>query len=200
MAFLIAVVLAFQGQNQLAKFGAQIFTIDLVATSVLWEMGVLRTAIMIAGRSGSAFAAEIGVMKLNEEIDAMNTMGIKPLEVLVIPRLTALLISVPLLTFLADIVGLLGTLVVATSLLDIPASMVIERLLAISIGNHFLIGMIKAPFFALAIALTACYKGFYVNKSAVAVGQNTTSAVVESIFLIIAVDAVFSVIFASLNW
>ncbi|MGK0440324.1 MAG: phospholipid/cholesterol/gamma-HCH transport system permease protein [Pseudohongiellaceae bacterium] len=200
MGFLIAVVLAFQGQNQLAKFGAQIYTIDLVATSVLREMGVLLTAIMIAGRSGSAFAAEIGVMKLNEEIDAMNTMGIKPFEVLVIPRLIALLISLPLLAFLADIIGLLGTLAVATSLLDIPFSMVIERFLAIDISTHFLIGLIKAPFFALVIALTACYKGFYVSKSADAVGRNTTSAVVESIFLIIAVDAIFSVIFATLNW
>jgi phospholipid/cholesterol/gamma-HCH transport system permease protein len=127
-------------------------------------------------------------------------MGIKPFEVLVIPRLIALLISLPLLAFLADIIGLLGTLAVATSLLDIPISMVIDRFLEMNISTHFLIGIIKAPFFALVIALTACYKGFYVNKSADAVGRNTTSAVVESIFLIIAVDAIFSVIFATLNW
>ncbi|MCZ0867455.1 ABC transporter permease [Dasania sp. GY-20] len=200
MAFLIAVVLAFQGQNQLSRFGAQIFTIDLVAISVLREMGVLLTAIMIAGRSGSAFAAEIGVMQLNEEVDAMTTMGIRPFEVLVIPRLLALLISVPLLSFIADIAGLLGTLAVATSLLDIPFNLVIERFLSLQISTHFLVGMIKAPFFALVIALTACYRGFYVSKSADAVGRNTTRAVVESIFLIIMVDAVFSVIFAQLNW
>ena len=200
MAFLIAVVLAFQGQNQLSRFGAEIFTIDLVAISVLREMGVLLTAIMIAGRSGSAFAAEIGVMQLNEEVDAMTTMGIRPFEVLVIPRVLALLISLPLLSFIADIAGLLGTLAVATSLLDIPFNLVIERFLSLEISSHFMVGMIKAPFFAIAIALTACYRGFYVSKSADAVGRNTTRAVVESIFMIIMVDAIFSVIFAQLNW
>ncbi|WP_019530819.1 MlaE family ABC transporter permease [Dasania marina] len=200
MAFLIAVVLAFQGQNQLSRFGAEIFTIDLVAISVLREMGVLLTAIMIAGRSGSAFAAEIGVMQLNEEVDAMTTMGIRPFEVLVIPRVLALLISLPLLSFIADIAGLLGTLAVATSLLDIPFNLVIERFLSLQISSHFMVGMIKAPFFAIAIALTACYRGFYVSKSADAVGRNTTRAVVESIFMIIMVDAIFSVIFAQLNW
>jgi len=200
MSFLIAVVLAFQGQNQLAQFGAQIYTVDLVSISVLREMGVLLTAILVAGRSGSAFAAEIGVMQLNDEIDAMNTMGIRPLEVLVIPRVLALAISLPLLTFLADIAGLLGTVTVTTSLLNIPVNLVVERFLSLDIGTHFMVGMIKAPFFAVAIALIACFRGFYVKKSADAVGLNTTRAVVESIFMVIVVDAIFSVIFVKLDW
>ncbi|MFT5693216.1 MAG: phospholipid/cholesterol/gamma-HCH transport system permease protein [Oceanicoccus sp.] len=200
MSFLIALVLAFQGQNQLARFGAQIYTVDLVSISVLREMGVLLTAILVSGRSGSAFAAEIGVMHLNDEIDAMTTMGIRPLEVLLIPRLLALMLSLPLLTFLADIAGLLGTLAVTTSLLDMPVSLVIDRFLDLDIGNHFLVGMIKAPFFAVAIAMIACFRGFYVEKSANAVGLNTTRAVVESIFMVIVLDAIFSIIFVKLDW
>lgn len=200
MSFLVAVVLAFQGKNQLAQFGAQIYTVDLVSISVLREMGILLTAILVAGRSGSAYAAEIGVMQLNEEINAMETMGIRPMEVLVIPRVLALVITLPLLGFLADIAGLLGTLVVVTGMLDIPANLAVERFLSLDVATHFKVGLIKAPFFALVIALIACYRGMYVSKSADAVGRNTTSAVVESIFLVIVVDAIFSIIFTELGW
>ena len=200
MAFLVALVLGFQAQTQLSQFGAQIFTVDLVSISILREMGGLLTAILVAGRSGSAFAAEIGVMKLNEEISAMETMGIDPYETLIIPRMVALLISLPLLTFIAGIAGLLGTLLMATAVLDIPANLAIERFLSLDPINHFSIGMIKAPFFALAIGMIGTYRGFFVESSADAVGRNTTSAVVESICMVIVIDAIFSLIFTELNW
>ena len=200
MAFLVAVVLGFQSQTQLTQFGAQIFTVDLVSISMLREMGGLLTAILVAGRSGSAFAAEIGVMQLNEEISAMETMGINPFEALIIPRMAALLISLPLLTFIADIAGLVGTVVVATGILDIPFNLVVERFLGLDPLTHFKVGLIKAPFFALVIGTIGTYRGFFVESSADAVGRNTTNAVVESIFMVIAVDAVFSIIFTELGW
>jgi phospholipid/cholesterol/gamma-HCH transport system permease protein len=199
MAFLVSLVLGFQGQNQLAQFGAQIYTIDLVSISVLREMGGLLTAILVAGRSGSAFAAEIGVMQLNEEVDAMQTMGINPYDTLIIPRMTALLICLPLLTFIADIAGLFGTYLMATTMLDIPGSLALERFLSLQPMDHFMVGMIKAPFFALVIGMIGTYRGYYVESSADAVGRNTTNAVVESIFLVIAVDAIFSMIFTRLG-
>jgi phospholipid/cholesterol/gamma-HCH transport system permease protein len=200
MAFLVAMVLGFQAQTQLARFGAQVFVIDLVSISILREMGGLLTAILVAGRSGSAFAAEIGVMKLNEEISAMETMGISPYDTLIIPRIAALLIALPLLTFIANIAGLLGTLAMATLTLDIPFNLCIERFLGLDPLAHFKVGMIKAPFFALFIGMIGTYRGFFVERSADAVGRNTTHAVVESIFLVIAVDAVFSIIFTELGW
>ncbi|MCZ6831024.1 MAG: ABC transporter permease [Gammaproteobacteria bacterium] len=199
MAFLVALVLGFQGQNQLVQFGAQIYTIDLVSISVLREMGGLLTAILVAGRSGSAFAAEIGVMQLNEEVDAMQTMGIDPYETLIIPRMTALLICLPLLTFIADIAGLIGIFLLATVTLDIPGNLVVERFLALEPMDHFMVGMIKAPFFALVIGMIGTYRGYYVASSADAVGRNTTNAVVESIFLVMVVDALFSIIFTKLG-
>ena len=200
MAFLVAMVLGFQGQTQLARFGAQVFVIDLVSISILREMGGLLTAILVAGRSGSAFAAEIGVMKLNEEISAMETMGINPYETLIIPRIAALLIALPLLTFIADIAGLLGTLAMATLTLDIPFTLTVERFLNLDPMAHFKVGMIKAPFFALFIGMIGTSRGFFVERSADAVGRNTTRAVVESIFMVILVDAVFSIIFTELGW
>ncbi|MEP5763649.1 MAG: ABC transporter permease [Halieaceae bacterium] len=200
MAFLVAVVLGFQSQTQLTKFGAQIFTVDLVAISMLREMGGLLTAILVAGRSGSAFAAEIGVMQLNEEVSAMETMGIDPFQALVLPRMTALLICLPLLTFIADIAGLVGTAVVASGMLDIPFNLVVDRFLSLDPLTHFKVGLIKAPFFALMIGIIGTYRGYYVERSADAVGRNTTSAVVESIFMVIIVDAIFSIIFTELGW
>lgn len=200
MAFLVAVVLAFQSQSQLVQFGAQIFTIDLVALSILREMGGLLTAILVAGRSGSAFAAEIGVMQLNEEIDAMQTMGVDPIETLIVPRMIALLICLPLLTFVADIAGLLGTFAITTFLLDIPSGLAIDRLLSLDILQHFGVGMVKAPVFALVIGMIGTYRGYYVGNSADAVGRNTTSAVVESVFTVILVDALFSILFTELGW
>ncbi len=200
MAFLVSLVLGFQSQTQLTQFGAQIFTVDLVSISMLREMGGLLTAILVAGRSGSAFAAEIGVMQLNEEISAMETMGINPFEALILPRMTALLICLPLLTFIAGISGLVGTVVIATGMLDIPFNLVVERFLGLDPMTHFKVGMIKAPFFALMIGIIGTYRGIYVERSADAVGRNTTSAVVESIFMVIVVDAVFSIIFTELGW
>ena len=200
MAFLVSVVLGFQSQDQLTQFGAQIFTVDLVSISMLREMGGLLTAILVAGRSGSAFAAEIGVMQLNEEISAMETMGIDPFQALVLPRMTALVICLPLLTFVADIAGLLGTLFIAVGMLDIPFNLVVERFLGLEPLTHFKVGLIKAPFFALMIGSIGTYRGYYVERSADAVGRNTTAAVVESIFMVIAVDAIFSIIFTELGW
>jgi phospholipid/cholesterol/gamma-HCH transport system permease protein len=200
MAFLVSVVLGFQSQDQLTQFGAQIFTVDLVAISMLREMGGLLTAILVAGRSGSAFAAEIGVMQLNEEISAMETMGIDPFQALVLPRMAALVICLPLLTFIADIAGLLGTLFIAVGMLDIPLNLVVERFLGLEPLTHFKVGLIKAPFFALMIGSIGTYRGYYVERSADAVGRNTTDAVVESIFMVIAVDAIFSIIFTELGW
>lgn len=200
MAFLVSVVLGFQSQDQLTQFGAQIFTVDLVSISILREMGGLLTAILVAGRSGSAFAAEIGVMQLNEEVSAMETMGIDPFQALVIPRMVALIICLPLLTFVADIAGLVGTLFITVGLLDIPFNLVIERFLSLDPITHFKAGLIKAPFFALMIGSIGTYRGYYVQRSADAVGRNTTNAVVESIFMVIAVDAIFSIIFTELGW
>lgn len=200
MTFLVALVLGFQAKNQLAQFGAQIFVIDLVSISMLREMGGLLTAILVAGRSGSAFAAEIGVMQLNEEVSAMETMGISPYETLIAPRLVALLIALPLLTFIANIAGLLGTLLLATVVLDIPLGLSLDRFLSLEPMTHFTVGMIKAPFFALVIGMIGTYRGFFVERSADAVGRNTTSAVVESIFMVILVDAIFSLIFTELGW
>ncbi|MDJ0877805.1 MAG: ABC transporter permease [Halieaceae bacterium] len=200
MAFLVALVLGFQSQTQLSQFGAQIFTVDLVSISIMREMGGLLTAILVAGRSGSAFAAEIGVMQLNEEVSAMETMGIDPFEALVLPRMLALVICLPLLTFIADIAGLIGTVVIAVGMLDIPFPLVVERFLALDPMTHFKVGLIKAPFFALMIGSIGTYRGYYVERSADAVGRNTTNAVVESIFMVIVVDAIFSIIFTELGW
>lgn len=199
IAFLISVVLAYQGAAQLTQFGASIYTIDLVAISVLREMGVLLTAIMVAGRSGSAFAAEIGVMKSNEEIDALRTMGLDPFEILVVPRLLALVLVLPLLTLIADLVGLVGAALLSITMLDLSLSTFLVRL-AGSIEFHtFWVGIVKAPFFALIIGLIGTWRGMQVTGSAESVGRLTTRAVVESIFLVIAADALFSILFARLG-
>ena len=195
ISFLIGVVLAFQGSSQLQRFGAEIFVVNLVAVSILRELGILLTSIVIAGRSGSAFTAQIGSMKVNEEIDAMRTLGLDPIEVLVVPRLLALVFTLPLLAFFADIMGLLGGGLMAWLALGIPPDAFIERLNT-SIGMwSFWVGIIKAPVFAFLIAMIGCYEGFQVVGSAESVGQRTTRAVVEAIFLVIVVDAVFSIFF-----
>lgn len=199
MAFLISIVLAYQGTAQLSRFGAEIFTIDLVAISILREMGVLLTAIMVAGRSGSAFAAEIGVMKLNQEIAAMQTLGINPMSALAVPRITALLITMPMLTLLAILVGFTGAAVVCILSLDIPFGLFIERLQAASTLTHFMVGMAKAPVFAFLIAVIGVRQGLLVEHSAAEVGSNTTQAVVQAIFAVIAADAVFSIMTTELG-
>lgn len=195
MSFLIGIVLAFQGASQLQRFGAEVFVVNLVAISVLREIGVLMTAIIVAGRSGSAFTAQIGSMKVNEEIDAMRALGLDPIEVLVLPRLLALVITLPLLAFVADLLGLLGGGLMAWMVLGISPGTFIERLND-AIGQWtFWVGIIKAPVFAFTIAMIGCYEGLQVGGSAESVGQRTTRAVVEAIFLVIVIDAVFSVFY-----
>ncbi len=199
IAFLTSVVLAYQGATQLRQFGAEIFTIDLVAISILREMGVLLTAIIVAGRSGSSFAAEIGVMKVNEEVDAMRTLGLNPFEILVLPRVIALTIALPILTFIADMMGLFGAAIMSIVLLDITFTQFIVRAHAAVGLWTFGVGMLKAPFFAFIIATIGCLKGLQVTGSAEKVGEMTTSAVVQAIFVVILADAVFSIIFSKLG-
>ena len=199
ISFLIGLVLAYQGADQLARFGAQIFTVNLVGYGVLREMGILLTAIIVAGRSGSAFTAQIGTMKVNEEIDAMRTLGLDPMEVLVMPRVLALVIVLPLLTFYADIMGLLGGAVIATIELDISFVQFARQLHVGVTFASFWVGMVKAPVFAFIIAMVGCYEGLKVSRSAESVGRQTTKAVVEAIFLVIVLDALASILFAQLG-
>jgi phospholipid/cholesterol/gamma-HCH transport system permease protein len=199
IAFLIAIVLAYQGAGQLKRFGADIFTINLVAISVLREMGVLLTAIMIAGRSGSAFTAEIGVMKVNEEVDAMRIIGVPPFEALVLPRMIALMIAMPLLTFIADIMGLLGGSVISAVQLNISPDQYFDRVNDAAKMWDFWVGMIKAPVFGFVIALVGCMRGMQVSGSAESVGRLTTISVVQSIFLVLLLDALFAVLFTKLG-
>ncbi len=199
LSFLIGLVLAYQGADQLRQFGAEIFTVNLLAVSVLREIGVLLTAIMVAGRSGSAFTAQIGTMKVNEEVDAMQTLGLDPIEVLVLPRVNALLITLPLLAFIADLSGLLGGAVMSLISLDLSIVQFLRQLEeAVSLKN-FMIGMVKAPVFAFIIAMVGCYEGLRVSGSAESVGRMTTQSVVKAIFLVIVADAVFSIAFAVLG-
>ncbi len=199
MAFSIALVMGYQGATQLRNFGASIYTIDLVAISVLREMGVLLTAIMVAGRTGSAFAAQIGTMKLNEEIAALQTMGVSPFNALALPRLVAIFISLPILTFLANIVALAGVYVYVHAALDISLTQFLNRIDQVITPSHFWAGMIKAPVFALIIGLIGCMQGMQVRSSAEDVGKHTTKAVVQSIFSIIVMDAIFSILFTKVG-
>jgi phospholipid/cholesterol/gamma-HCH transport system permease protein len=199
ISFLVGVVLAFQGADQLRRFGAQIFTINMVGISVLREMGILLTAIVVAGRSGSAFTAEIGAMQVNEEVDALRVTGLDPMEVLVAPRVIALIIALPLLTFFADMMGLLGGGLMSVVLVDVSFGQYWRLLNNAVTLNIFLVGIVKAPVFALLIALVGCFEGLQVSGSAESVGRLTTRAVVEGIFLVIIFDAAFSVLFSYLG-
>ncbi|ESW39392.1 ABC transporter permease [Pseudomonas shirazica] len=200
LTFLVGAVVAFLGATVLADFGATIFTVDLVAFSFLREFAVLLTAILMAGRTASAFTAQIGSMKANEEIDAIRTLGLNPMEMLVVPRVLALLISLPLLTFIAMICGIVGGAVVCALSLDISPAMFLS-LLQSDIGvQHFLVGLAKAPFFAFLIAAIGCLEGFKVSGSAESVGAHTTSAVVQSIFVVIVLDAVAALFFMEMGW
>ncbi|ENB9666221.1 ABC transporter permease [Pseudomonas putida] len=200
LTFLVGAVVAFLGATVLADFGATIFTVDLVAFSFLREFAVLLTAILMAGRTASAFTAQIGSMKANEEIDAIRTLGLNPMELLVVPRVLALLISLPLLTFVAMICGMIGGAVVCALTLDISPAMFLS-LLQSDIGvQHFLVGLAKAPFFAFLIAAIGCLEGFKVSGSAESVGAHTTSAVVQSIFVVIVLDAVAALFFMEMGW
>ncbi len=199
LGFGISMVISYQGATQLQKFGADIFTIDLTVISLLREMAVLTTAIMFAGRSGSAFAAEIGVMKMRGEIDALKTMGLDPIETLVVPRLLALLVTLPALTFFATVVGLVGCGFMAVLQLDLSVHSYLARVHEVATPTMFFIGMIKAPIFALLITAICAYQGINAQGSAENVGKLTTLAVVQSIFLVIMADALFSIIFAEMD-
>ena len=200
LTFLVGAVVAFLGATVLKSFGATIFTVDLVAFSFLREFGVLLTAILIAGRTASAFTAQIGSMKANEEIDAIRTLGLDPMELLVLPRVMALLVSLPMLTFLAMLSGIVGGGVVCAVALDISPAMFLS-LLQSDIGvQHFLVGMVKAPIFAFLIAAIGCLEGFKVSGSAESVGAHTTSSVVQSIFVVIVLDAVAALFFMEMGW
>jgi phospholipid/cholesterol/gamma-HCH transport system permease protein len=200
IAFLISVIVAYLGAQQLGRFGADIFVVDLVTISVLREMGVLLTSIIVAGRSGSAFAAEIGVMQLNEETDALRAMGMSPIELLVVPRLLALIIALPLLTVIADAMGLAGGGLLSLVNLHIPLVQFTYRLREALSSTTFWAGIIKAPVFAILIAMVGTYRGMQVRDSARELGRLTTVAVVQSIFFVILADALFAVLFVQIHF
>jgi phospholipid/cholesterol/gamma-HCH transport system permease protein len=199
MAVMISIVIGYQGVAQLRPYGGEEFTINLVAVSVLREMGVLITSIMVAGRTGSAFTAEIGVMKARQEIDALQVMGLEPMSLLVAPRLIALFLTLPLLAFYADIMGLLGGAAIAQATLHLTPLQYLDRVHTAVSYQDFYVGLIKAPIFALIIGVIGCMHGFRVTESAASIGQETTRAVVKSIFLVIVLDAVFSILFEQLG-
>ncbi|MCC6008225.1 MAG: ABC transporter permease [Rhodobacteraceae bacterium] len=196
MGFLIGIVLAFQGAAQLRQFGAEVFVVDLIAISILRELGILLTAIIVAGRSASAFTASIGAMKMREEIDAMRVLGLDPIELLVLPRVLALLILLPVLGFIANMAGLLGGGLMAWTQLGISPGMFRTQLLANTDVSHLLIGLSKAPVFALIIGLVGCHQGLQVAGNSESLGSRTSRSVVMAIFLVIVVDALFSVFFS----
>jgi phospholipid/cholesterol/gamma-HCH transport system permease protein len=197
--FLVGAVVAFLGATVLSDFGAAIYTVDLVGYAFMREMGALLAAILLAGRTASAFTAQIGSMKINEELDAIKVLGLDAIELLVVPRMIALLIILPILTFLAIIAGIVGGAVVAIATLDISVARYIGIIQEIPL-KHLLLGMSKAPVFAVMIALIGCLEGFKVGGSAQSVGEHTTSSVVQSIFVVILLDAVFALFFMEMGW
>ncbi|ATE61979.1 MlaE family ABC transporter permease [Thauera sinica] len=200
LTFLVGAVVAFLGATVLADFGASIFTVDLVAFSFLREFGVLLTAIIVAGRTASAFTAQIGSMRANEEIDAIRVLGLDPVELLVLPRVAALLLALPMLSFVAMIAGIVGGMLVCMTTLDVSPTMFLSRIES-NVGlQHFIVGIAKAPIFAFLIAVIGCLEGFRVAGSAQSVGEHTTSAVVQSIFVVIVVDAVAALFCMEMGW
>lgn len=196
ISFLIGVVLIYQSVDQLKRFGAEVLAVDLLTISVMREIGILLTAIVVAGRSGSAFTAQLGFMKLNEEVDAMVVMALNPIEVLVLPRLLALMISMPLLAFYSDVMALLGGAFMSLFLLELSFDQFFQQV-RLAIGTWtFWIGVIKAPFFAALIGLMSCFEGMRVQGGSQSVGIHTTKSVVEGIFMVIILDAFFSIIFS----
>ena len=200
MSFLIGIVVAQQGAVQLAQFGAEVYTINLIGRITVRELGVLMTAIMVAGRSGSAFAAQIGTMKITEEIDAMRTIGVSPVEALVIPRMMAATLMMPLLAFWAILTALIGGGIFVWLNLGYPPATYIQRLREVIPPTDLWIALIKAPVFGFIIALAGCFQGMLVQGNSEEVGSRTTNAVVQSIFLVIVLDAVFAVFFSSIGW
>ena len=196
LSFLMGVVIAYQGAEQLKTFGANIFIVDLVGISLLREIAPLLTAILVAGRSGSAYAAQIGTMTVTEELDAMRSLGISPMSLLVIPKALALIIALPLLTVFADAVGVFGGMLIASNQLGVTFTEFLNRFEYAIVLRHYLIGIGKTPVFAGIIALVGCYQGFQVFGGVDSVGRHTTISVVQAIFLVIVTDAFFSILFS----
>ena len=199
LAFLIGLVIVYMGSAQLAKFGAQVFAVNLLEIATLRELGPILTAIVVAGRSGSAFTAQIGAMKSNEEISAMRVMGLEPMEMLVIPRVLGLMIMLPILIIVADLAGIVGGAIASYVTMDLDFAAFATRMQETANINNFYVGLIKAPFFAAAIALVGCFHGYQVTGSAESVGRLTTTSVVKSIFMVIIIDAVFAIFFSAIN-
>jgi phospholipid/cholesterol/gamma-HCH transport system permease protein len=200
MSFLVGIVIAQQGAVQLRQFGAEVFTVNLIGRSSIKELGVLMTAIMVAGRSGSSFAAQLGSMKLAEEVDAMRTIGVSPMEALVLPRVFATVLMMPLLSFYAAVVAILGGGIFCWISLDIPPVTFVQRIREVVPITDLWQLLIKAPVFGLIIALAGCYQGMQVKADAEEVGLRTTTAVVQAIFLVIVLDAFFAVFFTEIGW
>lgn len=197
LSFLMGIVIAYQGAEQLKTFGANIFVVDLVGISLLREIAPMVTAILVAGRSGSAYTAQLGAMSVTEEVDALRTLGLSPMELLVLPRVLALVIAMPLLTVYADVVGVFGGMLIASAELSVSFTEFVARFDEAVALRHLLIGIGKAPIFAVVIALVGCYQGFQISGGVDSVGRHTTISVVQGIFLVIVIDAVFSVL---LSW
>lgn len=200
MSFLIGSVVAFMGAKILRNFNAEIFVVELVGLSVLREFGVLLAAILIAGRSGSAFTAQIGSMKLREEIDALKVLGLDPIEVLVLPRVIALVIMLPVLAFIGAMLGMIGGGLVAWTAMEISPALFVGRIQETIAMSNFWVGLIKAPFFAFVIGVVGCFQGMQVQGSAESLGQRTTLSVVQSLFLVIVIDAFFAMFFLEIDF
>ena len=199
LSFLLGIVVAYQGADQLRQYGANIFIADLVGLSMLREFAPLMTAIIVAGRSGSAYAAQIGTMSVNEEIDALRALGIAPLDLLVLPKILALSIALPLLTVFADVLGVFGGMLMARAQLGVGFGEFLDRLVKAVSVTAYLVGVCKAPVFAFIIAVVGCFHGFRTRGGADSVGRQTTRSVVQSIFLVIVADALCSVAFSVLD-
>ena len=199
LAFLIGLVIVYMGSAQLAKFGAQVFAVNLLEIATLRELGPILTAIVVAGRSGSAFTAQIGAMKSNEEISAMRVMGLEPMELLVIPRVLGLMVMMPILIIVADLAGIIGGAIASYTTMDLDFAAFATRMQETANINNLYVGLVKAPFFAAAIALVGCFHGYQVTGSAESVGRLTTTSVVKSIFLVIIIDAVFAIFFSAID-
>lgn len=197
LSFLMGIVIAYQGAEQLKTFGANIFVVDLVGISLLREIAPMVTAILVAGRSGSAYTAQLGAMSVTEEVDALRTLGLSPMELLVLPRVLALVIAMPLLTVYADVVGVFGGMIIASAELSVSFTEFVKRFDEAVALRHLLIGIGKAPIFAVVIALVGCYQGFQISGGVDSVGRHTTVSVVQGIFLVIVIDAAFSIL---LSW
>ncbi len=200
MSFLIGIVVAQQGAVQLQQFGAEIYTINLTGRLTLRELGVLMTAIMVAGRSGSAFAAQIGTMKLTEEVDAMRTIGVSPFERLVVPRILAAVLMMPVLGFYSSVIAIIGGAFIANFALDIPFWTFLGRIREVVPLTDLWVGLVKAPVFGLIVGMSGCYQGMQVSGNAEEVGLRTTLAVVQAIFMVIVLDAFFAVFFTEIGW